>query len=279
MKNSTFDFMKCKGNNKKEINISFTQCQDKNLNQKKKTIPIEAKEVQSNQKIAQIEISFWQKSIEQMEEQCESLRSFLQFKEKGLSLLKYQSNLNKKESIIQTKKKEYENKLAEILAKFEEKEIKLNDELIFLSEVENLIEEHTIKKYQIKKEIERLKTLLQKNQNEKKNRKNTVISFNRIDTHDIQNQYKGLMTTTAGEMCKSRLGNKLLLSLNVEEINKHQVFDKFNLAYPVLQKKKIQYSYFGDTFNTKKLGKKKIDLNDFNNFKINGFPDGIKTVY
>ena len=87
------------------------------------------------------------------------------------------------------------------------------------------------------------------------------------------------MTTTHGELCRSKLGNKLLLSLNVDEINRYQVFDKTNLAYPVLKKKKIQFSYMGDSFNTKKLGKKKINLNDFNNFKIAGLPDGVQTVY
>ena len=87
------------------------------------------------------------------------------------------------------------------------------------------------------------------------------------------------MTTTHGELCRSKLGNKLLLSLNVDEINKYQVFDRTNLAYPVLKRKKIQFSYLGDGFNTKKLGKKKINLNDFNNFKVAGLPDGVQTVY
>lgn len=127
--------------------------------------------------------------------------------------------------------------------------------------------------------INKLKNKIQKAQNDKKNKKTTTISFNRIDTKEIHNQYKGLMTTTHGEMCRSRLGNKLLLSLNVEEINKHQVFDKMNLAYPVLKRKKIQFSYLGDSFNTKRLGKKKINLNDFNNFKVTGLPDGMQTVY
>ena len=135
-----------------------------------------------------------------------------------------------------------------------------------------------MKKYKIKNEISRLKNILQKAQNDKKSKK-TTISFNKIDTSEIHKQYKGLMTTTHGEMCRSRLGNKLLLSLNVDEINKHQVFDKMNLAYPVLKRKKIQYSYMGDGFNTKKLGKKKINLNDFNNFKVAGLPDGMQTVY
>ena len=35
-----------------------------------------------------------------------------------------------------------------------------------------------------------------------------------------------------------------------------------------MKRKKIQFSYMGEGFNTKKLGKKKINLNDFNNFKV-----------
>ena len=65
----------------------------------------------------------------------------------------------------------------------------------------------------------------------------------------------------------------------MEEIIRYQVFDKTNLAYPVLKKKKIQFSYMGDSFNTKRLGKKKINLNDFNNFKFTGLPDDIQTVF
>ena len=57
------------------------------------------------------------------------------------------------------------------------------------------------------------------------------------------------MTTTHGEICRSRLGNKLWLSLNVGEINKYQVFDKMNLAYPVLKRIKIKFLYKGDSFN------------------------------
>ena len=121
---------------------------------------------------------------------------------------------------------------------------------------------------------------IEKAQNDKKqSTKKSAISFNKIDASEIQRQYKGIMTTTHGELCRSKLGNKLLLSLNVDEINKYQVFDRVNLAYPVLKKKKIQFSYLGDGFNTKKLGKKKINLNDFNNFKVTGLPDGSQTVY
>ena len=246
MKKLTFDFIKNKPSTKKEINISFTQCQDKTKNKKN------FEDTNINQSLAQVEISFWKKNISQLEEQCESLKSFQLFKDKQLTLLNSNPSLK-------IKKTQYENeqKLNLMKAKFDESEHKLKEELSNLKSIKNIIE---------------------KTQDEKRKNKKAGISFSKIDTVEINNQYKGVMTTTHGEMCRSRLGNKLLLSLNVDEINKHQVFDRMNLAYPVLKRKKIQFSYFGEEFNTKKLGKKKINLNDFNNFKVSGIPDGVQTV-
>ena len=275
MKKQTFDFMRSKGPSVKEINLSFTQCQDKNLNSKKNSN--ESKDSQNNQTLPQVEISFWKKNIAQLQEQYDSLKSFNLFKEKQLSLLKCQLNINNNNN-LQLKKKENELKLKNINKKYEEIESKLNSDLFYLHKIQNEIGEQTLRKYQIKNEITKIKNLIQKAQNDKRSKK-TTISFNKIDTNEIHKKYKGLMTTTHCEMCRSRLGNKLLLSLNVDEINKHQVFDKMNLAYPVLKRKKIQFSYMGEGFNTKKLGKKKINLNDFNNFKVGGLPDGIQTVY
>ena len=280
MKKQFFEFMRAKGPTKREINLSFTQCQDKNSSSNKPNeINDESKENPNNQSLGQIEISFWKKSISQLEEQYDSLKSFVLFKDKQLSLIKYESKINSNET-IEKKKKEKEYKLKEIKEKFKSDESKLNDELSFLKKVQYELGEFTINKSKIKTEIINLKNKIQKAQNEKKtSSKKSAISFNKIDASEIQRQYKGIMTTTHGELCRSKLGNKLLLSLNVDEINRYQVFDKTNLAYPVLRKKKIQFSYMGDSFNTKKLGKKKINLNDFNNFKIAGLPDGIQTVY
>ena len=280
MKKQFFEFMRAKGPTKREINLSFTQCQDKNSSSKKDNeINDESKENQNNQSLGQIEISFWKKSISQLEEQYDSLKSFELFKDKQLSLIKYESKINSNET-IEKKKKENEYKLKEIKEIFKSDESKLNDELSFLKKVQYELGEFTINKSKIKTEIINLKNKIQKAQNDKKtSSKKSAISFNKIDASEIQRQYKGIMTTTHGELCRSKLGNKLLLSLNVDEINRYQVFDKTNLAYPVLRKKKIQFSYMGDSFNTKKLGKKKINLNDFNNFKIAGLPDGIQTVY
>ena len=280
MKRQLFELMKAKVSTKKEINLSFTQCQDKNSSSKKTNKENEElKENPNNQSLGQIEISFWKKSLTQLEEQYESLKSFELFKEKQLSLLKYELNSNTNED-IEKKKKENELKLKEIKKKFSLEESKLNNELSHLKQIQNEYIEFTLNKSKIKKDINMLKSKIQLLQKEKKSSsKKSAISFNKIDASEIQRQYKGIMTTTHGELCRSKLGNKLLLSLNVDEINKYQVFDRTNLAYPVLKKKKIQFSYLGDGFNTKKLGKKKINLNDFNNFKVAGIPDGIQTVY
>ena len=280
MKRQLFELMKAKVSTKKEINLSFTQCQDKNSSSKKTNKENEElKENPNNQSLGQIEISFWKKSLTQLEEQYESLKSFELFKEKQLSLLKYELNSNTNED-IEKKKKENELKLKEIKKKFSLEESKLNNELSHLKQIQNEYMEFTLNKSKIKKDINMLKSKIQLLQKEKKSSsKKSAISFNKIDASEIQRQYKGIMTTTHGELCRSKLGNKLLLSLNVDEINKYQVFDRTNLAYPVLKKKKIQFSYLGDGFNTKKLGKKKINLNDFNNFKVTGLPDGIQTVF
>ena len=280
MKRQLFELMKAKVSTKKEINLSFTQCQDKNSSSKiTNKVNDDLKENPNNQSLGQIEISFWKKSLSQLEEQYNSLKSFELFKEKQLSLLKYELNSNTNEE-TELKKKENEIKLNEIKKKFSLEESKLNNELSGLKQLQNEYMEFTLNKSKIKKDINMLKNKIQLLQKEKKsNPKKSAISFNKIDASEIQRQYKGIMTTTHGELCRSKLGNKLLLSLNVDEINKYQVFDRTNLAYPVLKKKKIQFSYLGDGFNTKKLGKKKINLNDFNNFKVAGFPDGIQTVY
>lgn len=280
MKKQFFDFMRAKGPTKKEINLSFNQSQEKNSSSKKsKESNNDSNENPNNQSLGQIEISFWKKSIAQLEEQYDSLKSFDLFKDKQLSLLKYESNINSNDT-LEKKKKENETKLKEIKEKYSSDESKLKNELTFLKEVQNEMGEFAINKSRIKTDIINLKNKIQQAQKDKKpTSKKSVISFNKIDASEIQRQYKGIMTTTHGELCRSKLGNKLLLSLNVDEINRYQVFDKTNLAYPVLKKKKIQFSYMGDSFNTKKLGKKKINLNDFNNFKVTGLPDGIQTVF
>ena len=278
MKRQLFELLRAKGSTIKEINLSFSQSQNKQTTSTN-TVDVSKENENNNQSLAQVEISFWKKNILQLQEQYDSLKSFLFFKEKQLSLLHCELNVNSNET-IEKEKKENQRKLKELKVKFDEEESKLNDEISSLKQIQNEMGDFTLNKYKIKNEISKLKNKIEKTQNDKKpSSKKSSISFNKIDASEIQRQYKGIMTTTHGELCRSKLGNKLLLSLNVDEINKYQVFDKMNLAYPVLKKKKIQFSYMGDGFNTKKLGKKKINLNDFNNFKVAGLPDGVQTVY
>ena len=278
MKRQLFELMRAKGSTIKEINLSFSQSQNKQTTSTN-TVDVSKENENNNQSLAQVEISFWKKNILQLQEQYDSLKSFLFFKEKQLSLLHCELNVNSNET-IEKEKKENQRKLEELKVKFDKEESKLNDEISSLKQIQNEMGDFTLNKYKIKNEISKLKNKIEKTQNDKKpSSKKSSISFNKIDASEIQRQYKGIMTTTHGELCRSKLGNKLLLSLNVDEINKYQVFDKMNLAYPVLKKKKIQFSYMGDGFNTKKLGKKKINLNDFNNFKVAGLPDGVQTVY
>ena len=278
MKRQLFELMRAKGSTIKEINLSFSQSQNKQTTSTN-TVDVSKENENNNQSLAQVEISFWKKNILQLQEQYDSLKSFLFFKEKQLSLLHCELNVNSNET-IEKEKKENQRKLKELKVKFDEEESKLNDEISSLKQIQNEMGDFTLNKYKIKNEISKLKNKIEKTQNDKKpSSKKSSISFNKIDASEIQRQYKGIMTTTHGELCRSKLGNKLLLSLNVDEINKYQVFDKMNLAYPVLKKKKIQFSYMRDGFNTKKLGKKKINLNDFNNFKVAGLPDGVQTVY
>ena len=167
MKKNAFDFMRNKAPSKKEINLSFTQCQDKNTSKKNNE---EIKDSKINQSLAQVEISFWKKNISQIQEQYESLKSFNLFKDKQLSLLKCQLNINDNSS-IEEKRKEYELKLNSMKKKYEEIESKLNNELFYIHKVQNEIDEFTLKKYKIKNDINKLKDIIQKAQNDKRNKK------------------------------------------------------------------------------------------------------------
>ena len=175
-------------------------------------------------------------------------------------------------------------KIIETKNNYNNLEKKLKNEINYIQKVQNEIEDFVMRKYQLKKEKERLKKLAEQCQNSQNNKKmnsRTKISlntnFNRINVNEITKNYDGIMTTTGNEMCKSRLGNKLLLSLNVGEINKNVNFSKYSLAYPVLKKKKIQFNL--DEIDDK-YGKKKISLDNYNKFyNGNEFIDGSKTVF
>ena len=214
MKKQIFDFMRQKGPSIKEINLSFSQSQNKKSSSEKAID--EPKENLNNQSLAQVEISFWKKNIMQLDDQYESLKSFNLFKEKQLSLLKCELEINSNVT-IENKKKENQRKLKEIQEKYEAEELKLKEEINYLKKLQSEVGEFTLNKYKIKNEISKLKNRIEKAQNDKKqSTKKSAISFNKIDASEIQRQYKGIMTTTHGELCRSKLGNKLLLSLNVD---------------------------------------------------------------
>ena len=167
-------------------------------------------------------------------------------------------------------------------------ETNLKTELSYVQKVQNEIEDFIMRKYQLKRQIDKYKKLIPQIQINKRMNTKTKISlnnnFNRINTNEISKGYEGIMTTTGNELCKSRLGNKLLLSLNVGEINKNVNFNKYSLAYPVLKKKKIQFNLNNmneEEENGKNMfGKKKISLDNYNNFdNANEFIDGSKTIF
>ena len=272
---------------KKEINLSFTHYQSQNLNIKKQE-KIE-KEDNYNINLSDIEKEFYIENIQNLDKQINILKKAKIFKEKIIEKLEKKSNKtpkknSKNEKEYYNQKSIYKNKLIEIKNNYNNLEDKLKNEINYIQKVQNEIEDFVMRKYQLKKEKEKLKKLVEQCQNSQNNKKinpRTKISlntnFNRINTNEITKNYDGIMTTTGNEMCKSRLGNKLLLSLNVGEINKNVNFSKYSLAYPVLKKKKIQFNL--DEIDDK-YGKKKISLDNYNKFyNANEFIDGSKTVF
>ena len=272
---------------KKEINLSFTHFQSQNLNNKKQE-KIE-KEDNYNINLSDIEKEFYIENIQNLDKQINILKKAKIFKEKIIEKLEKKSNKtpkknSKNEKEYYNQKSIYKNKLIEIKNNYNNLEDKLKNEINYIQKVQNEIEDFVMRKYQLKKEKEKLKKLVEQCQNSQNNKKinpRTKISlntnFNRINTNEITKNYDGIMTTTGNEMCKSRLGNKLLLSLNVGEINKNVNFSKYSLAYPVLKKKKIQFNL--DEID-EKYGKKKISLDNYNKFyNANEFIDGSKTVF
>ena len=109
MKKKTFDFMRNKASSVKEINLSFSQCQEKKENSSKKN-ENQQKEPQISQSLAQVEISFWKKNLSQLQEQYDSLKSFNLFKQKQLYLLKYQLNIDTNSNNYKNENKRKENK-------------------------------------------------------------------------------------------------------------------------------------------------------------------------
>ena len=310
MKKINYDFIRGKNNNNrltsKEINLSFTQYQSQNLlnnnlnnnnssNHEKINFNTNSNSnsyldnsIKKEIKLNDVEKEFYVNNITMIDNQIDNLKKLLLLKTKILNKLKEDSNnFTYNEIKINQQKKIYEKKLNEVQKNYNILENNLSEEIKYIHLIENELEDFTLRKYQLKLDIERLNKLKEKciNENKNNNNNNKNISkdiFNRIDTNEINNQYDPVMTTTGNEMCRSRLGNKLLLSLNVGEINKNISFNRMNLAYPVLKRKKIQFSLETNPntgmYQQPKMGKKKINLNNFNNFDAGNFNDGSQTV-
>ena len=292
----------------KEINLSFTQYQSQNLlnnnlnnnnssNHEKINFNTNSNSnsyldnsIKKEIKLNDVEKEFYVNNITMIDNQIDNLKKLLLLKTKILNKLKEESsnNCSYNDIKINQQKKIYEKKLNEVQKNYNILENNLSEEIKYIHLIENELEDFTLRKYQLKLDIERLNKLKEKCINENKNNNNNNnknISkdiFNRIDTNEINNQYEPAMTTSGNEMCRSRLGNKLLLSLNVGEINKNISFNRMNLAYPVLKRKKIQFSLETNPntgmYQQPKMGKKKINLNNFNNFDAGNFNDGSQTV-
>ncbi len=298
MKKSGFDLFKGKisERQKKEINLSFTQYQTQNnniLNNISNKNKIDTKNNDYNVDYTDIEKEVYVIGNQNLDTQINSLKKMLFLKDNLIerlkkTKLKKSNNNNNSSNEYYEEKKNLENKITEMKINYKNIETNLKTELSYVQKVQNEIEDFIMRKYQLKRQIDKYKKLIPQIQINKRTNTKTKISlnnnFNRIDTNEISKGYEGIMTTTGNELCKSRLGNKLLLSLNVGEINKNINFNKYSLAYPVLKKKKIQFNL--NNMNEEKvsgknmLGKKKISLDNYNNFdNANEFIDGSKTVF
>ena len=298
MKKSGFDLFKGKisERQKKEINLSFTQYQTQNnniLNNISNKNKIDTKNNDYNVDYTDIEKEVYVIGNQNLDTQINSLKKMLFLKDNLIerlkkTKLKKSNNNNNSSNEYYEEKKNLENKITEMKINYKNIETNLKTELSYVQKVQNEIEDFIMRKYQLKRQIDKYKKLIPQIQINKRTNTKTKISlnnnFNRIDTNEISKGYEGIMTTTGNELCKSRLGNKLLLSLNVGEINKNINFSKYSLAYPVLRKKKIQFNL--NNMNEEKvsgknmLGKKKISLDNYNNFdNANEFIDGSKTVF
>ena len=298
MKKSGFDLFKGKisERQKKEINLSFTQYQTQNnniLNNISNKNKIDTKNNDYNVDYADIEKEVYVIGNQNLDIQINSLKKMLFLKDNLIeklkkNKLKKSNNKNNSSNGFYEQKKNLENSITEMKINYNNIETKLKTELSYVQKVQNEIEDFIMRKYQLKRQIDKYKKLIPQIQINKRTNTKTKISlnnnFNRINTNEISKGYEGIMTTTGNELCKSRLGNKLLLSLNVGEINKNINFNKYSLAYPVLKKKKIQFNL--NNMNEEKVngknmfGKKKISLDNYNNFdNANEFIDGSKTVF
>ena len=284
-------------NQSKEINIVFSQEQNQTDISKTQKIPYDRYSNKGNLSYEDIEINFYKENIGLLQNQIDYMNKMLLFKCKIID-----SNKNNNLSEYDSLKELYENKVKEIKTKYLNEENELNSILKTMNEIKKENDDYEIRKYQLRKDKCQLESLLLKLKPKPSMIPSTTKNISKIksnENNEIDTIYENnvAMTTTGNEMCRSRLGNKMLMSLDIGEINRNQNFLKKNLAYPVLKKKKIVFNIEGKenskgnskpmnvtkglsiatNSNTKTMGKKKISLDNFNNYGNNDFVS--KTVY
>ena len=276
----------------KEINIVFSQEQNQNNISKTQKIPYDRYSNKGNTSYEDIEINFYKDNIGMLQNQIDYMNKMLLLKNK---IINSKDNLSEIDSLREL----YENKVKEMRTKYMSEEDELKSILKTMSQIKKENDDYVMKKYQLRKEKCQLESLLLKLKPTSMIPSTTknISKIKPNDTNEIDTIYENnvAMTTTGNEMCRSRLGNKMLMSLDIGEINRNQNFLKKNLAYPVLKRKKIVFNVEGKenskgnskpmnlskgiatNSNTKTMGKKKISLDNFNNYGNNDFVS--KTVY
>ena len=276
-------------NQSKEINIVFSQEQNQTDIDKAQKIPSN----KGNFSYQDIELNFYKENIALLQNQIDYMNKILLLKSKIIN----------NQSECDTLKEQYENKAKEIKSQYNREEEELRSIVKTMKNVKKENEDYEMRKYQLRKEKCQLESLLLKLKSNKSSAPmipSTTKNISKLrvkDNNDNDTIYENnvAMTTTGNEMCRSRLGNKMLMSLDIGEINRNQNFINNKLAYPVLKRKKIVFNIEGKenskgnsknitltkglatNSNTKTMGKKKISLDNFNSYGKNDFVS--KTVY
>lgn len=230
----------------KEYNIIFAESQNSYENSHSQS--------NTNLSLPQLELTFWRENISMLDHQISQLKSFLSLKGK---LLTKRTNPNDIE--ISNQKETYDLKIKELQDKYANEIKTLENEKNIIERIQTEIEDFNMRKYQLKRQKEKMQQLINKYQQQSYSKQNPY-QFTRINDEDIDTQYNQIMTTSCNEMCRSRLGNKMLMSLDMGEINKNQNFANYKLAYPVLKKKKIVFN----NNNNNNQNDKKTTLKHYN---------------
>ena len=236
-----------------EYNIVFAESQNSHENSHLQS------NTNTNLSLPQLELTFWRENISILDQQIFQLKAFLSLKSK---LLTKKTNPNEIE--ISNQKELYDSKLRELQDKHANEIKALENEVNIIERIQTEIEDFNMRKYQLKKQKEKMQQLINRYQQQSYS---NPYQFTRINDEDIDNQYNQIMTTSCNEMCRSRLGNKMLMSLDMREINKNQNFANYKLAYPVLKRKKIVFNN-NNTQNDKKTTLKHYNTNIIPSYQI-----------